>query len=132
MNGDDDIPVDVRIEWLEEELDGMKGQVRSLVEQMPGIIAILCLPLPRGRRLEIAFRGMENLPNAALGAIVKHYISESRMSGLSLDDALSPVVEVLGFERARKIIRASHLRETYGDHAALRWEKMGEGRSHEG
>lgn len=72
------------------------------------------------------------MPNAALGAIVKHYISESRMSGLSLDDALSPVVEVLGFERARKIIRASHLRETYGDHAALRWEKMGEGRSHEG
>lgn len=77
---------------------------------MLGSVAILCLPLPQGRRPEIAFRQMESLPNAVLGAILRRYISESRAGGLIFDAVLSPVVGVLGFERARKIIEAGHLR----------------------
>ncbi len=118
-------PTDARIASLETELGAVKDQVRSLAEQVPGIIAALCLPLPRASRLEMTFRYMEKLPNDALGAIVRRYISESRMAGLSFDDMLIPVVNVLGFERAWEIIEANHLRETYGGHAALRWEGMG-------
>lgn len=125
-------PTDARIACLEAELGAVKDQIRSLAEQVPGIIAILCLPLPRASRLEITFRQMEDLPNDALGAIVKRYISESRMSGLGLDDMLIPVVNVLGSERARDIIDANHLRETYGDCAALRWEGMGGSHSRKG
>ena len=121
---DNDAPASERIVHLEEEVKALKKQVRSLTEQVLGSVAILCLPLPQGRRLEIAFKQIENLPNSVLGIILKRYISESRTSDLSLDAMLSPVVGVLGFERAWKIIEAGHLRETYGDYAVLRWEEM--------
>lgn len=97
-------PDSERMVYLEEEAKSLGRQVRSLTGQVLGGVVILCLPLPRGRRLEIAFRQMENLPNGVLGAIVRRYVAESRMSDLGFDDMLSPVVAAFGFERARKII----------------------------
>ena len=93
-----------RIAHLEEEVKAVRMQAGSLAGQVLGGAAILRLPLPRGRRLEIAFREMENLPNGVLGAIVRRYVAESRMSDLGFDDMLSPVVAAFGFERARKTI----------------------------
>ena len=113
-----------RITYLEEEVKALRKQAESLAGQVLGGAAILCLPIPRGRRLEIAFRQMKSLPNGFLGAIVRRYVAESRTSGLSLDDMLGPVVAALGLERTREIIEAKQLRETYGDYAALRWEEM--------
>ena len=102
----------------------MKKQVESLTEQLFGSITILCLPLPRGRRLEIGFKQIGGLPNGVLGMIVKRYIAESRTSDLSLDEMLSPVVTVFGFERAWKIIGRDDLRDAYGEYAVLKWEEM--------
>ena len=124
MNKNGDMPDSERIAYLEEEMKSMGKQVRSLTEQILGSVVILCLPLPRGKRLEIAFKQIENLPNGVLGIIVRRYITESRTSDLSFDDMLGPVVAAFGFERAWKIIEANQLRETYGDYAVLRWEEM--------
>lgn len=132
MDENGDAPTSERIAYLEEELKAMKKQVRSLTEQVLGSVAILCLPLPQGKRLEIAFKQIENLPNRVLGVIVRRYITASRMGDLSLDDMLSPVVGVLGFERAWKIIEIDHLRETYGNYAILRWEEMAKSHPCEG
>ena len=132
MDENGDAPTSERIAYLEEELKAMKKQVRSLTERVLGSVAILCLPLPQGKRLEIAFKQIENLPNRVLGVIVRRYITASRMGDLSLDDMLSPVVGVLGFERAWKIIEIDHLRETYGNYAILRWEEMAKSHPCEG
>ena len=121
---DDSAPTGERIAYLEEELRAMKKQVESLTEQLFGSITILCLPLPRGRRLEIGFKQIGGLPNGVLGMIVKRYIAESRTSDLSLDEMLSPVVTVFGFERAWKIIGRDDLRDAYGEYAVLKWEEM--------
>ena len=132
MNKNGDMPDSERIAYLEEEMKSMGKQVRSLTEQILGSVVILCLPLPRGKRLEIAFKQIENLPNGVLGIIVRRYITESRTSDLSFDDMLGPVVAAFGFERAWKIIEANQLRETYGDYAVLRWEEMAKSHPCEG
>lgn len=132
MDENGDAPAGERIAYLEEEIKAIKKQVRSLTEQVLGSVAILCLPLPQGKRLEIAFKQIENLPNGVLEVIVRRYVSESRTSDLSFDDMLSPVVGVLGFERAWKIIDKSHLSKTYGDYAVLRWEEMAKSHPCEG
>lgn len=132
MDENGDAPAGERIAYLEEELKAVKKQVRSLTEQVLGSVAILCLPLPQGKRLEIAFKQIENLPNGVLEVIVRRYVSESRASDLSFDGMLSPVVGVLGFERAWKIIDKDHLGATYGDYAVLRWEEMAKSHPCEG
>lgn len=92
---DDSAPTSERIAYLEEELRAMKKQLESLTEQLFGSITILCLPLPRGRRLEIGFKQIGSLPNGVLGVIVRRYIAESRISDLSLDEMLSPSLRSL-------------------------------------
>ena len=125
-------PDSERIARLEEELKTVKRHIESLTEHLFGSITILCLPLPRGKRLELAFKQVERLPNGVLSVIVKRYISESRASDMSFDEMLSPPVAVFGFERAWKIIGIDHLRETYGDYAVLRWEEMAKNHPCEG
>ena len=125
-------PDSERIEYLEGELKAVKKQIESLTEQLFGSITILCLPLPRGKRLELGFKQVERLPNGVLNVIVKRYISESRTSDLSFEEMLSPLVAVFGFERAWKIIGIDHLRDTYGDYAVLRWEEMAKSHPCEG
>ena len=132
LSKDDAPPDSERIAYLEEELKGMKKKLELLTEQLFGSITILCLPLPRGKRLELGFKQVERLPNGTLAVIVKRYISESRTSDLNFDDMLSPLVAVFGFERAWKIIGIDHLRDTYGDYAVLRWEEMAKSHPCEG
>lgn len=127
-----DLPASERIAYLEEELKMMKKQARSLTEQILGSVVILCLPLPQGKRLEIAFKQIEILPNSVLGVIARRYILESGASDLSFGAMLSPLVGVLGFERAWKIVEMDHLRGAYGDYAVLRWEEMAKGHPCEG
>ena len=127
-----DTPDSERITYLEQEVKALNKQVGSLTEQVLGSVVILGLPLPRGRRLEIAFRQIENLPSGVLGVIAGRYVRESRMSGLNFDGMMGPLVAALGFERAWKIINIDQPRRTYGDYAVLRWEEMAKSHPCEG
>lgn len=132
MSNEDAPPDSERIAYLEGELKALKKQIGSLTEMLLGSTIILCLPLPLSKRLELGFKQVEFLPNGPLSVIVKRYISESRTSDLNFDDMLSPLVAVLGFERAWKIIGIDHLRTTYGNYAVLRWEEMAKSHPCEG
>ena len=131
MNKDDAPPDGERIVYLEGELKAIK-QLESLTEQLYGSITILCLRLPRGKRLGLGFKPVELLPNGTLAVIVKRYILESRTSDLNFDGVLIPLVAVFGFERAWKIISVGHLRDAYGDYAVLRRGEMAKSRPCEG
>lgn len=128
LNKDDALPDSKRIAYLEGELKAMKKQLESLTEQIFGSITILCLPLPRSKRLELGFKQAERLLNGTLPVIVGRYISESRTSDLNFGDVLILLVAVFGFERAWEIIGIDHLRDTYGNYGVLRREVMA--RSH--
>ena len=131
MNKDDAPPDSERIAYLKGELKVMK-QLESLTEQLFGSITILCLLLPRGKRLGLGFKQVERLPNGTLAVIVKHYILESRTSDPNFDYVLIPLVAVFGFERAWMIIGIGHLRDAYGDYAVLRREEMAKSHPCEG
>lgn len=124
MNKDDAPPDSEQIAYLEGELKAVKTQLESLTERLFGSITILCLPLPRGKRLKLGFKQVGRLPNGTLAVIVNRHISENRTSDLNFDDMLSPLVAVFGFERAWMIVCIDHLRDTYGDYEVQRWEEM--------
>ena len=94
-----------------------------------GTITILCLPLQKGRRLELGFKQISKIPNSILTVILERYVIESKNSDLNFDEMINPVVSVLGFERAWKILTKTTIRKNYGDFAIMRWEEMAKSHS---
>lgn len=120
----EDVPLPERVSYLEDELKSTKKQLLNLTEELMGTITILCLPLPRGRRLELGFKQISKIPDNILKLIVERYVIEAKNSDLSFDDMISPVVSVLGFERSWKILTISTIRKNFGEWAVGKWEEM--------
>jgi hypothetical protein len=123
---DEDIPTEERVSFLEKELEGVMKEIKRMTETLFGTIAILCLPLSKGKRIEYGFKQLRLLPNDILVLIIKTYLEESKNSDLTFAEAVSPIINMLGFERAWKILPASTIKGIYGDWAVHEWEEMAE------
>lgn len=121
---DDKVPISEKVKFLEEELKSTKKQLLNLTEELMGTITILCLPLPRGRRLELGFKQIGKIPNDILKVILERYVLESKNSDLSFDEMINPMVSVLGFERTWKILSIPTIRKNYGEYAVAKWEEL--------
>ena len=128
----DDAPIENKIQYLEDELKTMKKEMIRMIEDFMGTIAILCLPLSVQKRLEIGFKQIQQLPNTPLKVIMKRYVIESKASNLSFDDMINPIVSVLGFERAWKILDGETIKDNYGDWDLNRWKEMAKSNPCEG
>ena len=117
------------IEYLEKELTSSRKQIEKLYEELLGTITILCLPLNKTRRLELGLKQVEKLPNNPLKMIIQRYVIESKKIDLSFDEIINPIVSVLGFERAWKLLPSEIIKENYGEWAEAKWEEMGKNHS---
>lgn len=124
MSSDDDAPMGDRVSYLERELKTAQQQITALTENLLGTITILCLPLSVGKRLEIGFKQIKDLPDDILTIIVKRYVQEAKYSDVSFDEMISPLVAILGFERAWKILSRETVKDNYGEWALNKWEEM--------
>ena len=124
MSSDEKPPIEERIDTLEQELKTAKKQIERLTEELIGTIAINCLPLPQSKKLAIGFKMLKILPQAPLIIIIKRYVAESRMSNLSFDEMINPIVNELGFERAWKVLSHETIKDVYGDWDLNRWKEM--------
>ncbi|PJC49821.1 MAG: hypothetical protein CO032_08080, partial [Nitrosopumilales archaeon CG_4_9_14_0_2_um_filter_34_16] len=124
MSKDSEAPIDERVNDLERELKNTQKQITKLSEELMGTITILCLPLTHSRKLELGFKQVEQLPNNILKVIIRRYIMESKHSDLSFDTMITPVVSVLGFERAWKVITRTTINEVYGEWSLGKWDEM--------
>lgn len=132
LNKDGALPDSDLVAYLEDEPKATKKQVKSLTGRLFASITILCLPLPRGRRLKLGLKQVECLPNGILTVIARRCISESRTSDPNFDGMPGPLAVVLGFERAWNTVSIDHLRDTYGSYAALRREETAKSQPCEG
>lgn len=124
MENDKEIPLDERVTDLERDLKNSQKQIEKLTQELMGTITILCLPLSEGRRLELGFKQISELPNNILGIIIDRYVKESKHSDLSFDSMVTPLVSVLGFERAWKVLTREKIKDEYGDWALSKWDEM--------
>ena len=124
MSEDRKVPIDERVSDLEKDLKNTQKQIIKLSEELMGTITILCLPLTDSRKLELGFKQVEQLPNKILNVIIRRYIMESKHSDLSFDTMITPVVSVLGFERAWKVITREIINDVYGEWALGKWDEM--------
>jgi hypothetical protein len=126
---DPEVPLEERVAYLERELTTSQKQITNLSQELLGTITILCLPLSQSKRLEIGFKLLRELPPKILEVIVKRYVQESKSADLNFDGMISPIVNMLGFERAWKILSRETIKDSYGDWALGRWDEMA--KSHE-
>ena len=124
MSKDSETPIDERVSDLERDLETTQKQITKLTQELMGTITILCLPLTNSRKLELGFRQVEQLPNNILKVIVRRYVNESKHSDLSFDLMVTPLVSVLGFERAWKILTRETIKEVYGEWSLGKWDEM--------
>ena len=124
MSKDTEVPIDERVSDLERELKNTQKQIMRLSEELMGTITILCLPLSNSRKLELGFKQVQQLPRDILKVIIRRYIKESKHSDLSFDAMITPVVSVLGFERAWKVLTRETINEVYGEWALGKWDEM--------
>jgi len=124
MSEDSKVPIDERVSDLERELLNTQKQIVKLSEELMGTITILCLPLSNSRKLELGFKQIEQLPNNILRIIIVRYIKESKHSDLSFDTMITPVVSILGFERAWKVLTRETINEVYGEWALGKWDEI--------
>ena len=132
MSDSNEVPIEERVSYLEKELINSRKQIEELYEELMGTITILCLPLNKGRRLELGFKQIKKLPNNALQMIIKRYVIESKKMDLSFDEMINPVVSVLGFERSWKLLSSESIMEIYGEWAVGKWEEMAKAHPCEG
>jgi len=125
MSDPKDTPIEERVSYLEKELTSSRKQIEKLYEELLGTITILCLPLNKTRRLELGLKQVEKLPNNPLKMIIQRYVIESKKIDLSFDEIINPIVSVLGFDRAWKLLPSETIREIYGEWASAKWEEMG-------
>jgi len=125
MSDPNDIPIEERVSYLEKELTSSRKQIEKLYEELLGTITILCLPINKTRRLELGFKQVEKLPNNPLKMIIQRYVIEGKKIDLSFDEIVNPIVSVLGFDRAWKLLSSETIRENYGEWAQSKWEEMG-------
>jgi len=124
MEDEKEIPMEERVSDLERELKNTRQQIQELTQELMGTVTILCLPLSDGRRLELGFKQIERLPNNILKMIIQRYVKESKLSDLSFDTMITPLVSVLGFERAWKVLSREIIKEIYGEWALGKWDEM--------
>ena len=120
----DDAPIENKVQYLEQELKTLRKQMTRMTEEFMGTIAILCLPLSNSKRLEIGFKQIRDLPNVPLKVIMKRYVIESKLSNMSFDEMINPIINVLGFERAWKVVDDETIRDNYGEWDLNRWKEM--------
>jgi hypothetical protein len=90
------------------------------------------LSISTKRRLEIGFNLIKSLADETLKSIIGRYVSEASKSELTFDDIIDPLVRVIGFERAWKILARKMIRETFGEWALARWLEMAKTHACEG
>lgn len=120
----DIVPPEERISYLEKELENTKKDLRRITENLFGAVAILCLPLNHATRIEYGMKQLEPLPNNALSQIIKTFVKEGKNAELPFEQIISPLVSILGFERAWKILSKETIKNYYGDWAVHMWEEM--------
>lgn len=124
MTEKDEEQINERLSDLERDLKSMQKQIERLTQEFMGTITILCLPLADGRRIELGFKQIQQLPNKILSVIIRTYISEGKHNDLSFDFLIAPMVNILGFERAWKILSRETIKEFYGEWALSKWDEM--------
>lgn len=124
MSEGSEAPIKERVNDLERDLQNTQKQITRLTQELMGTVTILCLPLTDSRKIELGFKQVEQLPNNVLKVIVKKYVEESKHSDLSFDAMVTPVVGVLGFERAWKVLTRDTIKEVYGDWSLGKWDEM--------
>ena len=124
MTDSNDATLEERVSDLEKELKTTQKQIIRLTEELMGTITILALPLSNVRKLELGFTSIRDLPNKPLKIIIHRFVIESKNSDLNFDEMITPIVSVLGFERAWKLLSREIIKETYGDWALGKWEEM--------
>ena len=123
---DTEAPPEERISYLEKELENTKKDLRRITENLFGTVAILCLPLNHTTRIEYGMKQLEPLPNNVLSQIIKTFVKEGKNSDMPFEQVISPIVSILGFERAWKILSKETIKNYYGNWAVHTWEEMAE------
>lgn len=121
----EELTTDERLQILEDGFESARKQIERLVEQLMGMITILCLPMSANKKLEFGFKTIESLPNHILKIIIRRYIEESKKIDMKFDDMIDPMFLVFGFERLWKVIDRETIREVYGEWALNKWDVMG-------
>lgn len=124
MSEPTEIPLEEKVSYLEDELKSTQKQIMNITQELMGTVILLCLPLSKGRRLELGFKQIRKIPDAILKTIIETYVGESKHSDLNFDEMISPVVTMLGFERSWKILPTEIIRKYYGDYSAAKWMEM--------
>ncbi len=135
MSNHEEIPeesAEEKIETLKHEIELIHREVRRRNDEMLGYLTVLCLPMSTKRRLEIGFNLIKSLADETLKSIIGRYVSEASKSELTFDDIIDPLVRVIGFERAWKILPLKMIRETFGEWALARWLEMAKTHACEG
>ena len=121
----EEMTIEERIKILEDGFENARKQTERLVEQLMGMITILCLPMSPTKKLEFGFKTIEKLPNQILKIIIRRYVEESKKIDIKFDDMIDPMFLTFGFERLWKILNRETIREFYGEWALSKWETMG-------
>ena len=124
MSDPTDVPIEERVAYLERELTTAQKQISNLTQELLGTITILCLPLSQSKKLEVGFKLISELPPKILEVIVKKYVQESKNVDISFDTMISPIVNILGFERAWKVLSRETVKDSYGEWALSKWDEM--------
>lgn len=132
MSNDEELTIEERLKILEDGFEGARKQTERLVEQLMGMITILCLPMSHNKKLEFGFKTIEKLPNSILKIIVRRYVEESKKIDIKFDDMIDPMFLVFGFERLWKVLDRETVREFYGEWALNKWDIMGKSHKCEG